>query len=77
MAIAVMALLVIQVMLGFGAYFTRVQWAKSLVTSRTLMVWTTVAHVSVGALLLAHCFMIAARAKRHVLPASGNGAVAA
>src|SRR5579864_1663363 len=42
-AIAIMALLVIQVVLGFGEYFTRVQWAKSLTQSRTLMVWTTVA----------------------------------
>jgi heme A synthase len=73
-AIAIMALLVIQVSLGFGAYFTRVQFAKSLAESRTLMVWTTVAHVSVGALLLAHGFMIAVRAKRHI---SGTGSVKA
>jgi cytochrome c oxidase assembly protein subunit 15 len=65
-AIAILALLLIQVALGFGAYFTRVQWTKSVAQSRTLMVWTTVAHVSVGALLLAHCFMIAVRANRHI-----------
>jgi cytochrome c oxidase assembly protein subunit 15 len=65
-AIAILALLVIQVVLGFGAYFTRVEWTRSAAQSRTLMVWTTVAHVSVGALLLAHCFMIAIRANRHI-----------
>lgn len=65
-SIGILALLVTQVVLGFGAYFTRVQWAKAATQSRTLMVWTTVAHVSVGALLLAHCFMVAVRAKRHI-----------
>ena len=65
-SIGILALLMMQVALGFGAYFTRVQWAKSVGHSRTLMVWTTVAHVSMGALLLAHCFMLAARARRHI-----------
>ena len=74
MAIAIMGMLFIQVILGFGAYFTRVQWTKSVVQSHTLMVWTTVAHVSVGALLLAHCFMMAVRAKRHIATADSLAA---
>ncbi len=74
LAIAILALLMIQLALGAGAYFTRVEWARSGAQTRTALVWTTVAHVSVGALLLAHCFMIAVRANRHL---ARNGSTAA
>ena len=39
------------------------------IMSMTKMVATTVAHVAVGALLLAHCFMLAVQVYRNLAPA--------
>jgi heme A synthase len=64
-AIAVLALLLVQIGLGFGAYLTRVEWGREAVQPMASMVWTTVAHVAVGALLLAHCFLLTVQAFRH------------
>lgn len=72
MAMAIMSLLILQLVLGFGAYLTRVEWGKNAVQPTAAMVHTTVAHVAVGALLLAHCFMLVAQAYRHAPP--GNSA---
>jgi heme a synthase len=69
-SIAILGLLVIQLLLGFGAYMTRVVWGKDAVQPRPSMVATTVAHVAVGALLLAHCFMLAVQAYRNLAPAA-------
>lgn len=69
-SIAIVALLVLQLGLGFGAYITRVVWGKDAVQPRASMVATTVAHVAVGALLLAHCFMLAVQAYRNLSPAT-------
>src|SRR4051812_29702691 len=67
--IAILALLIVQLVLGFGAYITRVVWSKDAVQPLPSMVATTVAHVAVGALLLAHCFMLAVQTYRNIAPA--------
>jgi heme a synthase len=64
-AIAILALLVLQLGLGFGAYLTRVEWGKDAVQPMPSMVITTAAHVAIGAVLLAHCFMLAVQAFRN------------
>lgn len=69
-SIAILGLLVIQLLLGFGAYMTRVVWGKDAVQPEPSMVATTVAHVAVGALLLAHCFMLTVQAYRNLAPAA-------
>ena len=69
-SIAILGLLFIQLLLGFGAYMTRVVWGKDAVQPAPSMVATTVAHVAVGALLLAHCFMLAVQAYRNLAPAA-------
>ena len=69
-SIAILGLLVIQLCLGYGAYVTRVVWGKDAVQPLPSMVATTVAHVAVGALLLAHCFMLMVQSYRNLAPAS-------
>ena len=69
-SIAILALLVLQLILGFGAYITRVEWGKDAAQPQPSMVATTVAHVAVGALLLAHCFMLTVHAYRHLVSAT-------
>jgi len=64
-AIGMLSLLVIQLGLGFGAYLTRVEWGRDAVQPMQSMVWTTVAHVAFGALLLAHCFLLAVQVIRY------------
>jgi len=63
--IAIIILLVLQLGLGFGAYLTRIEWGKDAVQPMRAMVGTTVAHVAIGAVLLAHCFMLAVQAFRN------------
>jgi heme A synthase len=79
--IAIIALLVLQLGLGFGAYLTRVEWGKDAVQPMPAMVATTVAHVAIGAVLLAHCFMLAVQAFRNTrtepIAAAGQKAVIA
>jgi cytochrome c oxidase assembly protein subunit 15 len=63
--IAILALLFLQLALGFGAYLTRVEWGKDAVQPMPSMVATTVAHVAIGAVLLAHCFMLTVQSFRN------------
>jgi cytochrome c oxidase assembly protein subunit 15 len=65
-ASAILGLLVLQLTLGFGAYLTRIEWGKDAAQPRMSMVLTTVAHVAIGALLLAHCFMLSVQAFRNL-----------
>src|SRR5258706_3590430 len=65
MAIATLALLILQLGLGFAAYLTRVVWGVNAPQPMPSMVWTTVAHTAVGALVLAHAFMLAIQVTRH------------
>lgn len=61
---AVLSLLVIQLLLGFSAYVARVQWSQDAPQPLAIMVATTVAHVAVGALLLAASLVLAILARR-------------
>ena len=63
-----MGLLVTQLALGFGAYLTRVQWGKDAPQPLLPMVAATVAHVAVGALVLATAAWLTIQAQRHLTP---------
>ena len=65
----VLSLLVVQLLLGFGAYVARVQWSADAPQPLTVMVISTVAHVAVGALLFAAALLLAIQIRRE-LPAS-------
>jgi cytochrome c oxidase assembly protein subunit 15 len=63
---AVLIIVVFQLFLGFAAYITRMQWNGGGAPSIGLMVASTVAHVSVGALLLAASLVLAIEVHRHL-----------
>jgi len=63
-----LVLLFIQLGLGFAAYLTRVQWGKETPQPTLSMVLATVAHVAVGALVLATSVVLAVQAYRHTSP---------
>jgi cytochrome c oxidase assembly protein subunit 15 len=65
-AVVLMALLVTQLGLGFAAYLTRVQWGQDAVQPELPMVISTVAHVAVGALVLASALVLAMQAWRNM-----------
>jgi cytochrome c oxidase assembly protein subunit 15 len=65
-AIALLALLITQLCLGFVAFLTRVAWGRDAVQPELPMVISTVAHVAVGALLLATAVVLAIQVWRHV-----------
>ena len=69
MAIAILALLITQLALGLTSYFMRELGGRDAIAPSMGMIHVTVAHVAVGALLLAHCFMLAVQANRHLAPA--------
>ena len=63
-----LALLLIQLALGFSAYLTRVVWSKDAAQPMLSMVTATVAHVAVGAVVLATSVVLALQAYRHTSP---------
>jgi cytochrome c oxidase assembly protein subunit 15 len=65
-AVVLMALLVTQLGMGFAAYLTRVQWGADAVQPEMPMVVSTVAHVAVGALVLASAVVLAMQSWRHL-----------
>jgi cytochrome c oxidase assembly protein subunit 15 len=65
-AIIVLCLLMAQLFLGFAAFLTRVAWGTNAAQPELPMVISTVAHVAVGALLLATTVVLAIQAWRHV-----------
>lgn len=65
-AIALLALMVTQLCLGFLAFLTRVAWGRDAVQPELPMVLSTVAHVAVGALLLATTVILSIQVWRHV-----------
>jgi cytochrome c oxidase assembly protein subunit 15 len=65
-AIAMLSLLIVQLGLGFAAFVTRVAWGRSAAQPELPMVASTVAHVAVGALLLATTVVLAIQVWRHV-----------
>jgi cytochrome c oxidase assembly protein subunit 15 len=60
--------LLVQLGLGFGSYLTRVEWGKDAAQPMPVMVFTTVAHVAVGAVMLAGAVILAVQAYRHTSP---------
>ena len=65
-AILMLGLLITQLCLGFLAFTTRIAWGKDAVQPETPMIASTVAHVAVGALLLATTVILAIQVWRHV-----------
>jgi cytochrome c oxidase assembly protein subunit 15 len=65
-AIAMLFLVVIQLCLGFLAFLTRVEWGKDAAQPEIPMVISTVAHLAVGALLLASTVIFAIQVWRYV-----------
>jgi len=65
-AILMLSLLIAQLCLGFSAFLTRVAWGRDAVQPELPMVISTVAHVAVGALLLATTVVLAIQVWRHV-----------
>jgi heme a synthase len=65
-AITLLSLLIAQLCLGFVAFLTRVAWGKDAVQPELPMVVSTVAHVAVGALILATSVVLAIQVWRHV-----------
>jgi cytochrome c oxidase assembly protein subunit 15 len=66
-ATALLGLLLVQLSLGFGSYLTRVGWGGVAPHPGMSMVLTTVAHVAVGALVLATSVILAIQASRHTI----------
>jgi heme a synthase len=65
-AVLVLCLTITQLCLGFVAFLTRVAWGHDAVQPELPMVIPTVAHVAVGALLLATTVVLAIQVWRHV-----------
>jgi heme a synthase len=65
-AIMMLSLLITQLCLGFIAFVTRIAWGRSAAQPELPMVASTVAHVAVGALLLATTVVLAIQVWRHV-----------
>ena len=65
-AALVLFLLVIQLCLGFAAFLTRIIWGVDAPQPENAMVVSTVAHVAVGALLLAAVALLTLKVWRHV-----------
>lgn len=65
-AMLMLSLLIAQLCLGFAAFLTRVAWGKDAAQPELPMVVSTVAHVAVGALLLATAVVLAIQVWRHV-----------
>jgi cytochrome c oxidase assembly protein subunit 15 len=61
-----LALLIVQFCLGFLAFTTRVSWGRNAVQPELPMVISTVAHVAVGALLLATAVVLAVQVRSSV-----------
>lgn len=64
-AILMLSLLIAQLCLGFTAFLTRVAWGRDAVQPELPMIMSTVAHVAVGALLLATTVILAIQTWRH------------
>jgi len=65
-AILMLGLLMGQLCLGFTSFLTKVVWGHDAAQPQPMMVWSTVAHVATGALLLATAVVLAIQAWRQV-----------
>jgi heme a synthase len=69
-AVLMLSLVIAQLCLGFAAFLTRVAWGRNAVQPELPMVASTVAHVAVGALLLATTVVLAIQVWRHAAAAT-------
>ena len=76
-AVLLLGILLVQLGLGFGSFLTKVDWGKDAPQPLLSMVVVTVAHVAVGALLLATSVVLAIQARRHLMSAAEPAASAA
>jgi cytochrome c oxidase assembly protein subunit 15 len=74
-AVLLMSLLVAQLALGFAAYLTRVEWGADAPQPLLSMIVSTVAHVAVGALLLATSVVLSTQAQRNLSRGSAHDEV--
>jgi cytochrome c oxidase assembly protein subunit 15 len=65
-AIILLSLMIAQLGLGFVAFQTRVAWGHDAIQPELPMIVSTVAHVAVGALLLATAVILSIQVWRHV-----------
>ena len=65
-ALIMLSLMIAQLCLGFAAFLTRVAWGRDAVQPELAMVTATVAHLAVGALLLATTVILSIQVWRHV-----------
>lgn len=70
-----LALLMLQLGLGFVAYITRVQWGRDAVQPLASMVVSTVSHVAGGALVLATSVILAIQSRRMIPSQAPEAAV--
>ena len=61
-----LALLMVQLGLGFASYLTRLQWMMNAPQPTTGIVISTVSHVAGGALVLATCVVLAIQTRRMI-----------
>lgn len=76
-AVLLLFILVLQLCLGFAAFFTRLVWSVGAPQPEFPMVIATVTHVAVGALLLATTAVLTLQVWRHSLAAHKNELAAA
>lgn len=74
-AVLLLVVLLAQLGLGFGSFLTKVDWGKDAPQPLLSMVVVTVAHVAVGALLLATSVVLAIQARRQVEHAAEPAAI--
>jgi heme a synthase len=60
-AFALITMLLLQVILGFAAYWSRIDWSKDAVQPLISLVLSTVSHVAGGTILLAITWLLAAQ----------------
>jgi len=65
-AITLLALLITQLLLGFAAFVTRVEWGRDAVQPELPMVIATAVHTAVGALTLAAAVVLSLQVWRYV-----------
>ncbi|HEU5453473.1 MAG TPA: COX15/CtaA family protein [Terriglobales bacterium] len=66
LALSLLSLLMVQLVLGFASWLTRVEWGRDAPQPEMPMVLSTVSHVAVGALLLATTVVLAIQSWRHI-----------
>ena len=67
LSLTLLALLMVQLTLGFASWLTRIEWGHDAPQPQTPMIMSTVSHVAIGALLLATTMVLAIQAWRYMV----------